>query len=126
MVFHTFISLDLFGAQWADTNNGGPMGNNLVGEEGSSLGFGSYDSRVSGANQLPAGMTATAWGSGPHYGNMGGRMVFPIPTGAGNLQVTQGRSGAEKELLLGSILQIRGLLSTGIKARGDEQLLCEY
>mmetsp|Transcript_20826 Transcript_20826/g.32634 ORF Transcript_20826/g.32634 Transcript_20826/m.32634 type:complete len:120 (+) Transcript_20826:208-567(+) len=85
MVFHTFISLDLFGAQWADTNNGGPMGNNLVGEEGSSLGFGSYDSRVSGANQLPAGMTATAWGSGPHYGNMGGRMVFPIPTGAGNL-----------------------------------------
>mmetsp|Transcript_41262 Transcript_41262/g.82612 ORF Transcript_41262/g.82612 Transcript_41262/m.82612 type:complete len:114 (+) Transcript_41262:3-344(+) len=86
MVFQALshTMLDIFGAQWADSNNGGMFGNNLATQDVNSINSGSYDRRVSGNFPLPVGMTATNFGSAPHYSNLGNHTVYAIPNGARN------------------------------------------
>lgn len=76
--------LDIFGAQWAESNNGGMFGNNLVGQDVNAINSSSSDARVSGNFELPRGMTATNFGGGPHYANLGRNLVYAIPNRAGN------------------------------------------
>ncbi len=60
------------------------QGNNVATQDVNSINSGSYDQRVSGNFQLPIGMTATNFGTAPHYSNLGNNLVFAIPTRAGN------------------------------------------